>query len=180
MGNSILTVAGGVLKANSILAPLTWENRQTLYVIWVDDNGSNPDGDFTLDDVRMAGLDSFTSWIFANYPALSDKSPTADPDDDGMTNHEEYAFGSDPSNGAATAPITSQLDMANGTFSYTRRNPALSGLTYTVWTSTDLLTWTPDPVSEQATSGDVQTVTVTLSADIPLSAPNLFVRISAE
>ena len=179
-GNFILTDAGGVLKAHCNLAPLLWEDGQTLYVVWADDNGSNPDGDFTLDDVRMTRFDSFTSWLYTNYPALSDKSPAADPDGDGMTNQEEFAFGSDPSNGAAAAPITSPLDLPNETFTYTRRNPALSGLTYTVWTSTDLRTWTPDPVTELATGGDIQTVTVTLSADILRSAPKLFVRISAE
>jgi hypothetical protein len=159
---------------------LVWEDGQPLYVVWAHDNGGNPDGNFTLDDVRIQGFDLFTSWIFTNYPALGDKSPAADPDGDGMTNQAEFAFGSDPSNGAVATSIASPLNLSNGTFSYTRRDPVRSGLTYTVWTSTDLQTWTPDPATELATGGDVQTVTVTLSAGIPLITPILFVRISAE
>jgi hypothetical protein len=176
----VLTAAGGLLRANCNLAPLVWEDGQPLYVVWAHDNGGNPDGNFTLDDVRIQGFDLFTSWIFTNYPALGDKSPAADPDGDGMTNQAEFAFGSDPSNGAVATSIASPLNLSNGTFSYTRRDPVRSGLTYTVWTSTDLQTWTPDPATELATGGDVQTVTVTLSAGIPLITPILFVRISAE
>ena len=39
-----------------------------------------------------------------------------------------------------------QLNKSTGTFSYTRRDPVskATGLTYTVWTSTNLVNWTPE------------------------------------
>jgi len=53
-GDQILTIAGTTLAVNLNLAPLAWGNGETLYVVWADDNGSNPDGDYTIDDVSFA------------------------------------------------------------------------------------------------------------------------------
>ena len=124
---------------------------------------------------------AFAAWI-ANYPALSDKTLAGDPDHDGMTNDQEFAFGLDPSSGASVNPITALPNKTTGIFSYTRLNPAVSGRTYTVKTSTTLAGWTTDAGAGQAvtaTNGDVQTVTVTLSGAL-LSQPKLFVRVDAE
>ena len=77
------------------------------------------------------------------------------------------------------------LDPATGIFSYTRRNPSLTGLSYAVWISKDLVHWelngtggsqTPD--SEAAAT---QTVTVVVDAAplAPLSG-EMFVRVSAQ
>ena len=76
-----------------------------------------------------------------------------------------------------------QLSEATGTFSYTRRNPLLTNLTYTVWTSTNLVNWAKDTVASAgqtvaATTGDVQTMAVTLSA-LPVGG-KLFVRVQAQ
>ena len=66
-------------------------------------------------------------------------------------------------------------------FSYTRRaTPAITGLTYTVLTSTNLVTWTPDAgaVAESVvTAGSVQTVTFTVAN--PAVNGQLFVRVKA-
>ncbi|MEO7098235.1 MAG: LamG-like jellyroll fold domain-containing protein [Luteolibacter sp.] len=123
----------------------------------------------------------FTTWINA-YTALSDKTAGGDPDHDGMTNDQEFAFGLNPSSGASVNPIIALPNKATGVFRYTRLNPAVSGRTYTVKTSTTMTGWTTDAGAGQvvtATNGDVQTVTVTLSGAL-LSQPKLFVRVSAE
>lgn len=57
---------------------------------------------------------------------------------------------------------------ASGSFRYTRRDPELTSLSYTVWTSPDLQNWTQDTgVLQEPTSNvpvaDVETVDVTLS-----------------
>jgi hypothetical protein len=69
-------------------------------------------------------------------------------------------------------------------FSYTRRaTPALTGLVYTIWTSTDLQAWTQDPGAIQAVgapAGSVETVVVTLTGSKPLLATKLFVRVEAK
>jgi hypothetical protein len=65
-------------------------------------------------------------------------------------------------------------------FTYTRRNPALTGLGYTVWTSPDLQTWTQDTSASQTPDSqiaEVQSVSVTITAT-PLSG-KLFVRVAA-
>jgi len=130
-----------------------------------------------------APADPFQAWINANYPTLSDKTSAGDPDGDGMSNKSEYAFGLDPSSGSSCSPIKSPLDKTSGMFTYTRRaTPATTGLSYKVWTSSDLSQWTEDVGAVQqldSTVADVQTVTVTLSAGKPLTASKLFVRVTA-
>jgi autotransporter-associated beta strand protein len=122
-------------------------------------------------------------WLGIN-PALNGES-TADPDGDGMSNQQEYAFGLVPTSGSSVNPITVQLDKTAGTFSYTRRaTPLTTGLAYTVKTSPDLLLWTPDTTATASqavtgTVGGVQTVQVTLSG-APLTATKLFVRMEAQ
>ncbi len=139
---------------------------------------------FTLSYVGNAGTavtlstpgSDYDDW--ANSFALlgADRDGTADPDGDLLINDDEYAFGLDPTSAASVTPITTPLSAA-GEFSYTRRNPVLSGLTYTIETSTDLSTWTPDAGATQTvagTVGDVQTVDVTVTAT-PVGG-KLFVR----
>jgi hypothetical protein len=128
--------------------------------------------------------DPFAAWIngldWSGFTS-PDKTPTGDPDGDGMNNQQEYAFGLDPRFGSSVNPITQQLDHATGAFSYTRRaTPATTGLSYTVLTSTDLVTWTPDAGTAEsiATSGDVQTVTFTVTN--PAVNGKLFVRVAAQ
>ena len=107
---------------------------------------------------------------------------TADFDGDGLTNQQEYAFALNPTSGSSVNPITVPLDKSAGTFSYARRDSALTGLTYTVWTSTDLTTWTLDVGAVQtpdAPAAGVQSVAVTLSPAL-LTEPVLFVRMKAE
>jgi uncharacterized repeat protein (TIGR02543 family) len=108
-----------------------------------------------------------------------------DDDSDGLTNHEEYAFGLDPTGGSEANPIAVQLNKTTGKFSYTRRQQSLTGLSYKVWTSTDLVTWTEDTgaTSSQSvtgTVGEVETVEATLTGALPLTQPKLFIQVRAE
>ncbi|MBK1826744.1 beta strand repeat-containing protein [Haloferula rosea] len=110
------------------------------------------------------------------------EGPTGDDDGDGVSNEDEYAFGLDPTDGSSVNPIAVALDKTAGTFSYTRRDPALgTNLSYAVWTSTDLDDWIEDDTAVQTpgvTDGDGnQTVGVTLTA--APTAPAFFVRVIA-
>lgn len=108
-----------------------------------------------------------------------------DDDNDGLTNHEEYAFGLIPTSGASSNPITAELDKATGTFTYTRRDPVTknTGLTYTIWTSTNLVDWTQETnLSAVQTPGTpdgngIQSVLVTLTP--APTAPKFFVQVRA-
>jgi len=121
-------------------------------------------------------------WALGYLPADVSK-PAADYDGDGMTNFQEYAFGLNPTSGKSVNPIAVPFNRNAGTFSYTRRaTPLTTGLTYTVWTSQNLANWTKDTGAHEGTAvpvGDVETVPVTISADL-LLLPHLFVRVQAE
>jgi autotransporter-associated beta strand protein len=110
--------------------------------------------------------------------------PAEDDDNDGVPNFEEYAFGLNPQSGSSVSPITVPLDRTAGTFTYTRRDSALTDLNYTVWFSTDLSNWNQDTGAIEGPAvvdGEVETVTVTLSnlAGDPLPG-KLFVQVRAE
>lgn len=130
-----------------------------------------------LNVTGAAGSD-YDTWAATFLP--DDVSNMAgDNDNDQLLNEFEYAFGLDPTSSASVNPISVQLDKTTGTFTYTRRDPALTGLTYTVETSTTLSGWTPDAGATQTpgvTDGDGnQTVVVTLSS-VPTD-PSFFVRV---
>jgi hypothetical protein len=85
---------------------------------------------------------------------------------------------------ARARPIISlPFDPRAGTFSYTRQDPAGTGLSYGIETSSDLSAWSVDAAATQtvtATTNNLQTVQVTLSGTKPLTAPKFFVRIAAQ
>ena len=127
--------------------------------------------------VGPAALPDYETWA-SEFPGFTDTAAGSDPDGDGLTNLQEYAFGLDPTKGSSVNPITSALH--GGQFTYTRRNPDLTTMAYTVWTSPDLQTWTEDTGATQAPdspTAEVQTVTVMLTA--APSNGKLFVRVMA-
>ena len=119
---------------------------------------------------------SYSAWA-TGYPALNLTNPAALLGGD-LSNFALYAFGLDPSKPTAHNPISVPLN-TSGHFSYTQL--ANSGLTYTVWTSTDLATWTQDAGALQtpgATANGVTTMAVQLAAT-PVGG-KLFVRVAAQ
>jgi len=109
-------------------------------------------------------------------------SASDDNDGDGLTNFQEYAFGLDPLSTRSVNAIHRSLDSATGTFSYTRRRTELTGLTYSVWYSTDLTQWVEDTSALHgipSVNGDVESVTVTVDSSL-LSQPKLFLRVRAQ
>ncbi len=140
--------------------------------------------------VNVTVTPNFGSWIDSYFPGETNTAivgPDADPDHDGLTNQQEYAFGLDPNDGASCNPITVQLNKTTGKFTYTRRDPALTGLTYLIQTTTTLKSgvgpgdWATVAADQSPSgTGDVQTVVVTLPDTVPLPESALFVRVSAQ
>ena len=85
---------------------------------------------------------------------------------------------------ARARPIISlPFDPRAGTFSYTRQDPAGTGLNFRIETSPDLSAWNVDAAATQtvtATTNNVQTVQVSLSGAKPLTVPKIFIRIAAQ
>lgn len=131
-----------------------------------------------IDNLRITLVSDYDAWAAAAGLAAG---PSDDDDGDGHRNADEYAFGLDPKSGTSTQPYLAFPAPSTGTFTYTRRKRSLSGMAFTVWTSTDLTAWTEDGGSTQSvtgTSGDEETVEVTLTASLP-EHPRLFVQIRA-
>jgi fibronectin-binding autotransporter adhesin len=129
----------------------------------------------------VSAATDYDTWKTANGVTGGEND---DDDSDGLTNHEEYAFGLDPTGGSSVNPIAVQLDKATGTFSYTRRLQSHTGLAYTVWTSVDLATWTEDngattSQTVSGTVGEVETVQATITGTLPLTPPKLFIQVRA-
>ncbi len=142
--------------------------------------GGTWSGTITLTYDVVGGVPDYTTWA-AGYLPDDVLDPALDFDGDGMTNREEHAFGLNPTSGSSVNPITVPLDAGAGTLSYTRRST--SGLTYTIWTSTDLDVWTKDTAASASQSpgtpdgNGVETVAVTLTA-APVDG-KLFVQVRA-
>jgi autotransporter-associated beta strand protein len=146
------------------------------------------------DDTRFSGTAVLTvtttgvasspydTWAALYQPGFTNSLPGQDQDDDGLTNQEEFAFGLNPKSGSSVNPITVGLSTTTGNFSYTRN--INSGLTYKVWSSVDLATWTERPGATQTLSGSpdsfgTQTVDVTTLGATAVNG-KLFVRVTAE
>lgn len=130
----------------------------------------------------IPSTDPFPTWIAGfTFAPGADLSKTGDPDADGLTNFEEFAFGLTPNSGSSLGAIVVPLDKTNGTFSYTRRLPSLTGLSFSVWYSTDLAAWSEDTGAVEGTStvsGESETVPVTLSGTL-LTNSKLFIQVRA-
>jgi hypothetical protein len=75
------------------------------------------------------------------------------------------------------------FDPSAGTFSYTRSDPAGTGLSDRIDTTSDLSAWSEDAAATQtvtAATNNIQTVQVTLSGTKPLTAPKRFIRVTTQ
>ncbi|WP_353415665.1 Ig-like domain-containing protein, partial [Haloferula helveola] len=147
---------------------------------WYSSNGRGLGTVLTGPDV-VSG-DDYTTWATIYAPAdLSD--PNGDFDGDGLSNDYERQFGLDPTDGGSVNPFTTPFDPAGVTsFSFTRRDNALTGLFTSIETSFDLVMWTEDTgaVVTEAGAPDgngIEVVDVTLSPGL-LTSPRLFVRVN--
>ncbi len=194
-GSTNLTILGGsnaevgtyvlVTAANPIVGTLPTLNMPLL-------GGISATLDFASGNTQLVlivdavAANDYTTWVesFTSPEILgADQLSTADPDKDGLTNQQEYAFGLIPNSGSSVNPIVAQV--SGGKFSYTRRTLGVPTppLVYTVETSSTLGNdWAVDMGATEmvVTTGDLQTVEVTLSPLLVSSNPKLFVRVVAK
>ena len=144
-------------------------------------------GKLSVADVAGSDYDTWIAGPTGYFPGETNVAiigSTADPDGDGLTNQEEYAFGLAPNSGTSVNPITQQLDKSTGVFKYSRRNTTAfsTGVTYTYEYSTTLSgAWNPLILAgpESSDNGN-PTEVITLTVDPSLRTnPKLFVRVKA-
>ena len=188
--NGNLDLTGSSLAVNELAAPTAGPHTIVSYTGTLSGTIAAPSGyavNYVSGSPNTITLTKSTSdyntWG-APY-GLTTGSENLDLDGDGVKNQAEYAYGLIPNSGASVNPITSPLNKTTGKFSYTRRaTPASTGLTYTVWTSVDLVTWTLDSTATSSqtvtgTAGQVQTVEATIPGTLPLTQSKLFIQVRA-
>lgn len=126
----------------------------------------------------------FRTWGVAQNWKFGDPGTAGgeDFDKDGMTNDEERIFGLDPTDPASSSPFGTSGDVTKGSFQYTRRSQSLTGLSYSIWYSTDNTEWMMDKAATQKPGppkDDVETVAVQISSAL-LAEPNLSIQIRVE
>ena len=102
--------------------------------------------------ILSAAATTYAAWREINFDgaALADDAvsgPLADPDGAGLTNLARYAFDLPPRGPASAALVAGTTTVANSTFATLTfpRRAAADGLTYTLESSPDLITWTAVP-----------------------------------
>ena len=189
--NGNLDLTGSTLAVNALATPAAPPSTIASYTGTLTGTLGSPPSGYSVNYVSGSPNTITLTKATSDYNTwglpygLTTGSEGGDLDGDGLTNFQEYAFGLIPNSGASCNPITSPLSKATKKFSFTRRaTPTSTGLTYSVWFSTDLIGWTQDTGATEATpvlNGEVETVEVTLSAlpGDPLPA-KLFIQVRAK
>jgi hypothetical protein len=104
----------------------------------------------------------------SKYPNLTDPSPNADPDGDGMSNLMEFFLGLDPTqSGGTSGPVMTLTNGPSNTLTMTyRRAKGVTGISSGVQTIGDLSTtnWGTNGIQETVTDkGDYEEVTATVT-----------------
>ncbi len=107
----------------------------------------------------------YIAWA-SGYPGADLDDPDGDNDGDGLSNNKERIWGLNPTQPSSMNPISVPVDSAAGTFSYTRRNPSLTGASFTYERSSTLEpnSWTVFIPAVETPDGTnpVETVAITV------------------
>ncbi|HEX2746542.1 MAG TPA: lamin tail domain-containing protein [Verrucomicrobiales bacterium] len=179
--------SGRSLVVRDAAGPYTGYDQPTFWAISGSENGSpgQPDTDFAND---------FTGWRWDHFTkaeiTLPDGSEntalagaSADPDNDGLSNAGEYAFGGDPRVPDAAGELRlGSVTIGPDTFTtvtFSRRHKALD-LTYEAQFSADLVTWTSSTQLTGSVTNPVNGMEeATFRDTAPAGAGHRFVRIKA-
>lgn len=124
-------------------------------------------------------VESWRQQFFGSTANSGNAADNADPDGDGLTNQQEYIFGTQPNVSTNSALLGTSVLPTNLTLTFTAVQASGSnyaGLTrhYAIETTTDLTIWTPVAGYTDIT-GNNQTIT----AALPLAGPKGFYRLKA-
>jgi rhamnogalacturonan endolyase len=131
--------------------------------------------------VSAEPVQTFAQWQSSIFPGQNDPAiigPSADPDGDGYSNLLEYFLATNPASGSdSTNAVTTTLD-GSGNFVLTfRMSKNLSGVSYSIQQSSDLVTW--KATDQKAVVISDQGSYYLMKATVPSSGqPKLFLRLS--
>ena len=132
---------------------------------------------------NITHIDNLSIELVSDFDAWSTSlgltaGAAGDDDSDGLANFQEYAFGIDPKNGASVLPVIILPSPSSGTFTYTRRKSSLTGLTYSVWISSNMTDWSEDSGAFQSATAhpgtENESVTVHSKPGAPQWIPPVF------
>jgi hypothetical protein len=151
-----------VFQASSSLSHWAESTEPDLLMEPIISSGTIASPDLALTALRELGwqvrnipFPSLDYALWTEVNELGDLQPSADDDQDGATNLEEYAFGSDPLDPLSRPQIDFRVNSVGENFLTFERSNQAADLTYTVTVSNDLHSWMPLPASE----GDTTTST---------------------
>ena len=112
--------------------------------------------------ITGGAIDPYDQWL-ALYPGLSNTGGSADADQDGWTNHQEYLFGGNPMV-ASTGILTATRSGSQILFTFVARR---TGATYTIGSSTTLAvgSWLADAEAQASITDAVDQTGVLLPTD---------------
>jgi len=187
MGGGVWSVRKAVMASgNSIVATATWAALPAVAALDVDVTVESDTTTTSTTQPSFTLLPSYAAWAIG----LSEPAETDDPDDDGLQNLLEYAFGGNAQSGTMLLPaghsLRPELSESGGTvtLSYPERSDAIvRGLSYIVETSTgldDLAGSTTLPVgasSSTAAYSPVEPGFVKRTITWPSDGPRRFARV---
>lgn len=145
-------VLGEIVAAGSGSGVLTWDKSNWLKTSYID-----------------PVTDTFAAWSTRNGVS----GANSDPEGDGIVNLIEFGLGLNPQQASTQGLPTLSNAAGQQVFRFTRPNN-LSGLSYTVQTSVDLLNWSGTlATTVESTTATTETLVATLSA----GQPKLLVRL---
>jgi hypothetical protein len=165
--NANITFGGSGANRTVTVTPAANQSGTATITLTVSDGSLTANATFTL-----TVTETLASWI-SNYPGVGSlTAATEDADADGLANLLEYALGTDPSDPSDRSDLTLGTSGDRLTLTFTPQR--VTGLTYTVQASNDLITWT-DTVLTGLTPGTPYTHTdgTTLGG----GAPKRFLRL---
>jgi len=186
-------VLGGAIANRTItVTPAAGQTGQVMIVLTVSDGFSSSDVEFIVNVVSADSLDGWRLTHFGSAASTGNGALTADPNLNGRTNLEEFAFGTNPlgnqnvaisyANGVVNqrgspVPVITGLPGNQQVLAVfcRRANWQAVGLTYTVLFSANLINKVPSATipTVLATDGEIEVVAVPFPATIEVGGQNV-------
>jgi len=147
------------------------------YVVAAANGGGDSANSAEVSAMPAATLTQWASAAFGNSTNANLTAPPANPAGDGIPNLLKYFYGLDPATNSGTPPVSTVPDNSGNLVLTFRLAKNLTGVTYQIQSSPDLLNWTNTGV--QGTEVSDQGAYYLMQAAVPMSAnAKLYLRVT--